>query len=85
MTTHIAIVEVTDENKDALVEIALSMYLGESCKYCLKVYETLEDLKDVVFAGHNGILACKSCWKENNPYAKNKGDGNFKYNSRFLF
>lgn len=65
----VAVVEVTDENRDALVEIAMSMYLGEKCKYCGKQYKTLTDLKGTVFAGYHehGRLACKACWDSNNP------------------
>lgn len=65
---RISVVTITDENKDYLVQVALSMYLGEACKYCGRVYETLADLKDTVWAGphERGRLACKSCWQENN-------------------
>jgi len=64
-----SIVRITDENRDYLAEIAMSMYLGEGCKYCDRTFETLGDLKDAVFAGYHerGRLACKSCWIENNP------------------
>jgi len=69
--TQIAVVRVTDENRDALVEMALSMYLGEACKYCGHVYETNADMRarDVVYAGYHatGRTACGSCWKANNP------------------
>ena len=39
--TQAVVVQVTDENRDALVDIALSMYLGEACKYCGHVYDAL--------------------------------------------
>ena len=63
------LVEITEENASYLVNVALSMYLGEKCKYCLREFETLEDLKDSVYAGYHehGRVACKSCWEENNP------------------
>ena len=53
---------------DVAVNLALSMYLGEQCKYCGKEYKTLDDLKDTVWAGYHehGRLACKSCWQSNN-------------------
>lgn len=55
--------------ENALVNLALSAYIGERCKYCGKVYETLDDLKDVFWAGYqqHGCLACKTCWLSNNP------------------
>lgn len=69
--TKIAVVEVTDDNRDALVDVALSMYLGEACKYCGHVYTTNADLREraVVYAGYHatGRTACKVCWDANNP------------------
>jgi len=65
---QVTVVTITDENRDTLAEFALSMYLGESCKYCGKKCETLADLKDTVYAGYHehGRLACGSCWQSNN-------------------
>ncbi len=53
---------------DVVVDLALSMYLVEQCKYCGKEYKTLSDLKATVWAGYHehGRLACKSCWDLNN-------------------
>jgi hypothetical protein len=64
----IVITKITDENKDELLIMALSAYLGESCKYCGKKMNTLADLKDVVYAGYHskGRIACQSCWDVNN-------------------
>ena len=64
----IAIAKITPENKDALMEMTLSMYLGEQCKYCLRIFDTLDDIKTAVYAGYHehGRLACKKCWDENN-------------------
>ena len=66
---QIKVVRVTDENMDSLLAMALSMYLGEGCKYCSHIFETFSDLKMAVFAGYHerGRLACKSCWESNNP------------------
>ena len=63
-----AVVRITPENKDAVLEMAMSMYLGEQCKYCLRVFETLDDLRAAVYAGYHehGRVACKSCWDANN-------------------
>lgn len=68
-TPHqISVVPVTKGITDQLAEVAFSTYLGEKCKYCGRKYETLEDLKDTVWAGmhKNGRLACRACWRENN-------------------
>ena len=63
------IVKVTDENRNALVEIALSMYIGEKCKYCLHEFTSNADLRqrEVVYAGYHehGRIACKACWDAN--------------------
>ena len=32
---------------------AMSMYLGEQCKYCGCTYETLDDLRTTVWAGEH--------------------------------
>lgn len=63
-----SLIELTDENRQAVAEMALSMYLGEKCKYCLREFFTLDDLKDAVYAGYHehGRVACKSCWQSNN-------------------
>jgi hypothetical protein len=71
----VAVLEVTEENRDdldGLVNLALSMYLGERCKFCDKQYATLDDLKDTVWAGYHehGRLACKRCWDEDQTYRK---------------
>jgi hypothetical protein len=65
----ISAVKITDDNRKALAEHALSNYLGECCKYCGKQAKTLDDLRTVVFAGYHakGRIACQSCWDANNP------------------
>jgi hypothetical protein len=69
--TKIMLVELTDENRAEMLKVALSMYLGEACKYCGHVYESLDDplFRTAVFAGYHdrGRLACKACWDANNP------------------
>lgn len=66
MTKAILIDLEEDGAREVAFRMALSMYLGERCRFCEKVYETLDDLKDTVFAGYHehGRLACKPCWKE---------------------
>jgi len=64
----VGIIELTDENRAAAFQIALSMYLGEACKYCGVPFETLDDLHTAVWAGYHerGRLAHKACWDANN-------------------
>ena len=66
--TRVSVVKLTNENREYMLEVALSMYLGERCKYCLKEYTTLKDLENTVWAGNHehGRLACEDCWKLNN-------------------
>ena len=64
-STHVFIVELKPENHEYMIDLAMSMYLGKRCKYCLKEYTTLEELKDIVYAGTNEF-ACEDCWKLNN-------------------
>ena len=58
----------SEEQKEALIHLTLAFYLGENCKYCNKKYQTIDDLKNVVYAGYHerGRLACQKCWDENN-------------------
>ena len=65
---RIATVRLTKENREEMLKLALSMYIGEQCKFCHRVYGDLEDLQDVVWAGGEGEyrLSCKLCWQENN-------------------
>jgi len=58
---------ITMSNEGA-ENLAISMYLGESCKYCGFTANTIKDLhdKDVVYVGyHNkGRWACRSCFNK---------------------
>lgn len=52
---------------ETVTELVLSVYLGKRCKYCGKLYETLEDLEDTVRDWpHNDNPVCESCWEEHN-------------------
>ena len=66
----VKLVELTDENRATMAEIALSMYVGEKCKYCLHEFTSTADLKarNAVYAGYHehGRVACKKCWDDNN-------------------
>jgi hypothetical protein len=58
---------VTEQNKDALARLAISMYIGEKCLFCGREYKTFAELKDTVWVGQseNRRLACASCWQKN--------------------
>jgi len=62
--TKIVLTEITDENREELLHMALLMYVGQSCKYCEHVYEAVEDIREreVVFAGDSRI-ACGECFR----------------------
>ena len=64
--SEIILMDVTDKNREALVNLTLSMFLGEKCKYCLKKFETLKDLEDTIWAGSHkyGRLAHEKCWNK---------------------
>ncbi len=51
---------------DPMVRVAMSMYVGESCKFCDREFTSVEDIveKEAVYAGYHdkGRLACKACW-----------------------
>ena len=68
-------VEITDENRQELLHMAIAAYTGEKCRYCGHVYETVKDIYDreVVFAGLY-MLACKACFDTANP-ANNTSSG----------
>jgi len=59
----IKIVEITDENRKAMLDLAISGYIGEKCKYCEHVFESVEDIakRNVVWAG-SLQYACKECF-----------------------
>jgi hypothetical protein len=65
---RVSVTNVTEENREYLVGVALAHYLEEQCKYCLRVFDTLESLNDAVWAGAHGQgrIACENCWKANN-------------------
>jgi hypothetical protein len=67
---HVGIMELnTDADRQVAFQIAMSMYLGEGCKYCDKTFETMDDLKTAVWPAYHerGRLAHKECWNMNNP------------------
>jgi hypothetical protein len=65
---EIKIIEITDQNRKALLEIAISQYIGEKCRYCGHEFTSIQDIAahNVVFAG-NSQYACKVCFDIANP------------------
>jgi hypothetical protein len=60
-----SLIELTDENRAHALEVALSMYIGETCIFCLRQFETLEDVKGSVWAPwEKGRISHKPCWNE---------------------
>jgi hypothetical protein len=66
MEGKLLIVPVTDDNRQALVNLALSMHLGEKC-ICGHVFKEIEELKDTVWFPHKGgrIIHRECYWKDN--------------------
>jgi hypothetical protein len=60
---EIKLVEITDKNRKDLLESAIASYIGEKCRYCGHVYETVDDIysRSVVYAGP-AMFACKDCF-----------------------
>ena len=56
--------EWADIRHSEVLALAMSVYLGERCKFCAKEFATLCDLDGAVWAGHHehGRLAHASCW-----------------------
>ena len=68
--THVLVTELTDENRPAMFELAMSMYLDDECMYCHKNF-TRAELSDAKWAHKNefGRIVHGSCWEANNPPA----------------
>jgi len=64
----VTLIELTDDNRKDVLNLALSMYLGERCKYCGVTFNTIGELDTTVYAGSHqwGRLAHKECWDKNN-------------------
>lgn len=58
-----SVVELTDENRPAVLEVVMSMYLDDECMYCHRNF-TREELKSAVVAYPNefGRIVHKECW-----------------------
>ena len=73
--SDVLIAELTDDNREAFRDMALSMYLGEECQGCGKVYETLEELKDTVWwPWEKGRIGCKGCFDKSGVGAAKKSE-----------
>jgi hypothetical protein len=62
-----AVVELTDENRPAMMEVVMSMYLDDECMYCHRNF-TREELKHAIVAHPNkfGRIVHGECWSANN-------------------
>jgi hypothetical protein len=70
--SEVIIFELDDNNRKVAYELALSMYLGETCPYCLIEFQTKEQLKEAVWNGYTdyGRIAHKSCFELAHPETK---------------
>ena len=60
------LVELTDENRPAILEAVASTYLDDECMYCHRNF-TSEELKTaiLVFPNEYGRIVHKECWNAN--------------------
>jgi hypothetical protein len=70
----VKIVDLESLNKyemERMIHSAIAAYIGEKCRYCGHVYESVEDIRDrsVVYAGP-AMLACGVCFEAANPSGK---------------
>lgn len=68
LTAHL--IKITPENKDYLVKLAMSQYLGMHCRYCQVEFVSLDELRHVVLAsmpGEPAQIAHSECFKRHNP------------------
>ncbi len=64
---QIALVKLTEENRSAMLEIVLSSYLGEECKFCHEIFNTIQKVNSSVWCPwEKGRIAHKECWNNNN-------------------
>ena len=66
-SARVVAVRITDENTDYLIEMAMSAYVGETCPFCLHVFESIDDLRvreSVFYLSDHGRTACKRCFDE---------------------
>ena len=58
-------------DRHGLLDLVLSTYFGEHCKFCLKEFKTLQDIENSVWCPSEvGRIAHKECWDraiERNP------------------
>jgi len=64
-----AVVELTEENRPAMLEVVMSMYLDDECMYCHRNF-THEELKHAIVAHPNKfgriVIVHGECWQANN-------------------
>lgn len=63
----VKVIELTDENRPAILKAALMMYLDDECMYCHRNF-TEEELETAIWAHPNefGRIVHKECWDANN-------------------
>jgi hypothetical protein len=63
---EIIVEKITQQNKEELAHIAVSVYIGEKCLFCGRKYKTLEDPRDTVWVGQDEsrCLVRSGCWQE---------------------
>lgn len=63
-----SVIKLTDENRPAVLDMVISMYMDDVCMYCMRNF-TFEEVKQSVVTHPNphGRIAHKECWKANNP------------------
>ena len=60
----IGVIPVTDENKEDLGNLAISMYIGEKC-ICGHKFGNIEELKKTVWHPHEGgRISHKKCYED---------------------
>ena len=66
--TTAKLVKLTDENRPAVLDVVLSMYMGDECMYCHRNF-TFEEVKQSLGAYPNkfGRIVHRECWNANNP------------------
>lgn len=64
----IKLVELNEENRPAVLDVVISMYMDDECMYCHRNF-TFEEVKKSRWTYPNsfGRIVHKECWEANNP------------------
>lgn len=62
----------TKENRELAFSLAMTTYVGETCRFCRHVFESVEDItaRRAVWSGYwypspgqfGGRISCEACW-----------------------